>query len=117
CATLLAYRYHYKLKPKEELAPVRAHWIFQNAKVKLVSNFIFVILGSICLLQYNIPQLLAILLIVFLTIIYSYPMLGIFGLRKKRIKDFGTVKPIYLALVWSLTTCTIPLLGIMNPAI
>lgn len=117
CATLLAYRYHYKLKPKEELAPVRAYWIFQNAPLKLVSNIIFVILGSICLLKYNTNQLLDILLIGFLTIIYSYPLLGFFRLHKKRIKDFGKVKPIYLAIVWLLTTCIIPLLTITDFAI
>lgn len=114
CATLLAYKYHYKLKPKEELAPIRAFWIFQNATVKLISNIVFVILCSICLLQYNAYQFLAILLIVFLTIIYSYPLLGILGIYKKRIKDFGKVKPIYLALVWTLTTGIIPLLTITN---
>ncbi|MGI8583523.1 MAG: UbiA family prenyltransferase [Chitinophagaceae bacterium] len=105
-ATLVQYNMHYLFKTTAVANSMRLAWSLKNKRIhKIIVAF------GVALIIYSLfsfrPQHFIILLILgAIAVLYSFPLLPF--THKKRIKDFGLLKIITLAFLWTLVTVWFP---------
>jgi 4-hydroxybenzoate polyprenyltransferase len=105
-ATLVQYNLHYLFKTTAVANSGRLTWSLQNKgtyKFLIAIGTIFIIYGLFSFRLHHFIILLALGAIAFL---YSFPFLPF--PNKKRIKDYGLMKIVTLALLWTLITVWFP---------
>jgi 4-hydroxybenzoate polyprenyltransferase len=105
-ATLVQYNLHYLVKTIAVKDSVRLAWSQRNKTV----HFILLALGIILILfsffSFHLKHFIVLLCLGCVAFLYSFPFLP-FG-KKRRIKDYGFLKIITLALLWTLVTVWFP---------
>lgn len=105
-ATLLQYNLHYLFKITASVQSGRFNWSEQNRYVyKLLIAFAIALI-MYSLFSFQFRQLPVLVLFGIIAFVYSFPILPF--KNKKRIKDFGLLKIITLALLWTLVTVWFP---------
>jgi hypothetical protein len=105
-AALLQYNLHYHIKKSAIENSRRLIWSLQNKsihKILIAIGIVFIIIG---LLDFPLHHFIILLLFGAISFFYSFPFLPF--PNKKRIKDFGLLKIITLALMWTLVTVWFP---------
>jgi 4-hydroxybenzoate polyprenyltransferase len=105
-ATLVQYNLHYLVKTIAVKDSVRLAWSQRNKTV----HFILLALGIVLILfsffSFHLKHFIVLLCLGCVAFLYSFPFLP-FG-KKRRIKDYGFLKIITLALLWTLVTVWFP---------
>ena len=107
-STLLVYNTHYILKKSTVQSSDLFRWAIKNKRWEFVFFIIGVVMCivSVCMLKWNI--LLCCGILGLLSFAYSIPLLPF--KNKRRLRDFGWVKILDLALVWTIVTSVLPIL-------
>jgi 4-hydroxybenzoate polyprenyltransferase len=105
-ATLVQYNLHYLVKTIAVKDSVRLAWSQRNKTV----HFILLALGIVLILfsffSFHLKHFIVLFCLGCVAFLYSFPFLP-FG-KKRRIKDYGFLKIITLALLWTLVTVWFP---------
>ena len=104
--TLLQYNLHYLFKKSAVEGSDRLTWSQKNKtthRLLIITGIIPVITG---LFHFSLYHIILLLVSGIITLLYSVPVLPF--KHKKRIKDFGVLKIVTLALVWTLVTVWLP---------
>lgn len=105
-ATLAQYNMHYSFKKMAVVNSKRLAWSIQNKNMHLI----FIICGAVfiiySLFSFRPHHFMILLVLGGIAFLYSFPLLPF--VRKKRIKDYGLLKIITLALLWTLVTVWFP---------
>lgn len=105
-ATLGQYNIHYYIKHSANPDSDRFFWSLQHRRIHLVLNCIGAIGLIIGLTGLQPKNYMVLAIIAVITILYSFPFLPF--KYKKRLKDFGLLKILVLAYVWTLITVWFP---------
>ncbi len=106
-ATLAQYNLHYLVKTTAVANSQRLAWSRANKnlhKILLASGIILILFSFF---SFRLHHFLILSVLGAIAFIYSFPVIP-FG-RKKRIKDYGFLKIITLALLWTLVTVWFPI--------
>jgi 4-hydroxybenzoate polyprenyltransferase len=105
-ATLLQYNLHYLFKKSAVKASDRLAWSQKNK----TTHWLLIITGIIAvitsLFSFSFYHVIFLFTSGIITLLYSLPVLPF--KHKKRIKDFGLLKIVTLALIWTLVTVWFP---------
>lgn len=101
-ATLLQYNLHYLFKTTAGAQSGRLRWSANNSHLYRILIAIAIVFIIYSLFNFQFRQLPALLIFGGIAFVYSFPILPF--KNKKRIKDFGLLKIITLALLWTLVT-------------
>ena len=105
-ATLMQYNMHYLFKTTAVVNSKRLQWTLKNKpihKILIVIGVVFIIYS---LFSFRLHHLIVLAALGIIAVLYSFPFLPF--ANKKRIKDFGLLKIITLALLWTLVTVWFP---------
>lgn len=106
-ATLLLYNLHYLFKTTAVANSVRLTWSLKNKNL----HKIFIAFGAaliiFCLVSFPFHRFFTLAILGVIAFLYSFPFLPF--TKRKRIKDFGLLKIITLALLWTMVTVWFPL--------
>jgi len=106
--TLVVYNVHYLIKKSTAELSDQYAWVQKNRKW----NYAFLILGFILSIAFVFQMPHAVwqvcILLALFSFAYSLPILPL--KQKHRLKDFGWVKIILLAIVWTSVTAVLPIL-------
>lgn len=105
-ATLLQYNLHYVSKTFAVKDSLRFDWSNRNKRIHLIllaAGFLLIVFS---LFSFKLQHFFVLLVLGAIAFLYSFPILP-FG-RKKRIKEYGILKIITLALLWTLVTVWFP---------
>ncbi|MDQ2863994.1 MAG: UbiA family prenyltransferase [Bacteroidota bacterium] len=108
-ATLAQYNLHYLVKTTAVKNSARLAWSLKNKglhKVLLATGIILILFSFLSFRLHHFIILFVLGLVAFL---YSFPVIPL-G-KKKRIKDYGFIKIITLALLWTLVTVWFPVVN------
>lgn len=105
-ATLVQYNLHYLVKKTAVKNSERLTWSQKNQSTHLVLLILGVLLILFSFFGFKLEHFLILLFLGLIAFLYSFPFLP-FG-KKKRIKDYGFMKIITLALLWTLVTVWFP---------
>lgn len=105
-ATLVQYNLHYLLKKTAIANSERLRWSQKNSGIHLTFLVIGIALIVFSLFSFHLEHFIVLALLGFISVLYSFPFLP-FG-TKRRIKDYGFLKIITLALLWTLVTVWFP---------
>ena len=105
-ATLVQYNLHYLVKIRAVKDSHRMNWSLRNRKLHLLFIAAGTILILFSLFSFHLHHFIILLILGAISSIYSLPLIP-FG-KKKRIKDFGLIKIITLALLWTIVTVWFP---------
>ncbi len=105
-ATVVQYNLHYLVKTTAVMGSERLSWSLQNKNLHIVLFIIGCIFIIISLFSFRLQHFFILLILGAIAFLYSFPALP-FG-KKKRIKDYGFLKIITLALFWTLVTVWFP---------
>lgn len=105
-ATLVQYNLHYLVKKNAVLNSARLAWSQKNKNIHLALLSAGVILIIFSLFNFRLKHFSILICFGFVALLYSFPFLP-FG-KRKRIKDYGFLKIITLALLWTLVTVWFP---------
>jgi 4-hydroxybenzoate polyprenyltransferase len=105
-ATLVQYNLHYLFKTTAVNNSQRLAWSFKNKTIHkvLLSTGITLILFSF--VSFRLHHFIILAVLALIAFLYSFPVIP-FG-KRKRIKDYGFLKIITLALMWTLVTVWFP---------
>ena len=108
-ATIVEYNLHYIVKKVAAKNSERLRWSQRNKNIHLILLIAggFLILFS--LFSFQLQHFFILFILGCVSFLYSFPFLP-FG-KKKRIKDYGFLKIITLALLWTLVTVWFPVSG------
>ena len=107
-STLLVYNVHYLIKKSSHKVSDRFDWSARNRVWHFIFGGVGLVLcgGSVFVLPYTI--LLACVALGILSFLYSLPLLPFSN--KKPFRDFGWIKILLLATVWTMVTAVLPIL-------
>lgn len=105
-ATLVQYNLHYVFKKHAVRNSERLAWSLKNKKLHQIFIVIGVCLILVSLFSFRLHHFIILLVLGAIAVLYSFPLLPF--TNKKRIKDFGLLKIIILALLWTLVTVWFP---------
>lgn len=107
-STLWVYNLHYLVKKAPMLLSDRYRWMQQNRSW----NYVFLIFGSLLSISsaVQMPLLVAQLGVLLSIITFAYFMPFLPFKNKRRLKDFGWLKIMLLATIWTLVTIAFPVL-------
>lgn len=105
-ATLLQYNLHYSTKKIAVKNSERLRWSHNNKKL----HFFLLVVGGLLIFfsffSFHLRHFIILACLAAISFLYSFPFLP-FG-KKKRIKDYGLLKIVTLALLWTLVTVWFP---------
>lgn len=105
-ATLVQYNLHYLVKESAVKNSQRLSWSFKNKFVHKILIGFGSVLIIISLFSFQLHHFIILIIFGAVAFLYSFPILPFY--RQKRIKDFGLLKIITLALLWTLVTVWLP---------
>ena len=105
-ATLVQYNLHYLVKTIAVKDSIRLVWSQRNKTIHLILLIIGIILILFSFFSFHLKHFIVLLCLGGVAFLYSFPFLP-FG-KKRRIKDYGFLKIITLALLWTLVTVWFP---------
>ena len=105
-ATLVQYNLHYLVKTIAVKDSIRLVWSQRNKTIHLLLLIIGIILILFSFFSFHLKHFIVLLCLGCVAFLYSFPFLP-FG-KKRRIKDYGFLKIITLALLWTLVTVWFP---------
>jgi 4-hydroxybenzoate polyprenyltransferase len=105
-ATLVQYNLHYLAKTIAVKDSIRLVWSQRNKTIHLILLIIGIILILFSFFSFHLRHFIVLLCLGCVAFLYSFPFLP-FG-KKRRIKDYGFLKIITLALLWTLVTVWFP---------
>ena len=105
-ATLVQYNMHYLFKTAAIANSRRLAWSLKNKKVHKILIAFGTALIVYSLFSFQLQHFLILLVFGAIAFLYSFPFLPF--TNKKRIKDFGLMKIVTLALLWTLVTVWFP---------
>ena len=105
-ATLVQYNLHYLVKTIAVKDSIRLVWSQRNKTIHLILLIIGIILILFSFFSFHLKHFIVLLCLGCVAFLYSFPFLP-FG-KKRRIKDYGFLKIITLALLWTLVTVWFP---------
>ena len=105
-ATLVQYNMHYLFKTSAVQGSTRLAWSLRNKALHRVLILVGTAMILFSLSGFKLRHYLVLLVFGALASLYSFPLLPF--KEKKRIKDFGLLKIITLALLWTLVTVWFP---------
>ena len=110
-ATIVQYNLHYLVKTTAEKNSQRLLWSSKNKIVHktLLAAGILLILFSF--LSFRLHHFIILAFLGAIAFLYSFPVIP-FG-KKKRIKDYGFLKILTLALLWTLVTVWFPVSNLL----
>jgi 4-hydroxybenzoate polyprenyltransferase len=108
-ATLAQYNLHYLVKKSAVENSQRLAWSLRNKSLHKILLSIGVILILFSFLSFRLHHFIILGIIGAIAFLYSFPVIPL-G-KKKRIKDYGFVKIITLALIWTLVTVWFPVVN------
>ena len=106
-STLAQYNLHYLIKKTALSGSIRFIWSSKNKKYHKALFIFGCILIFLSLFSFHITHFFALGCMSAISLLYTLPILPF--KNKKRIKDFGLLKIITLALLWTLVTVWFPL--------
>lgn len=105
-ATLLQYNLHYVSKTVAVKDSLRFDWSQRNKGIHFILLVVGFLLIVFSLFSFKLQHFFVLLILGAIAFLYSFPILP-FG-RKKRIKEYGILKIITLALLWTLVSVWFP---------
>ena len=105
-ATLVQYNLHYLVKTTAVENSQRLAWSSKNKIIHRVLLFAGVALILFSFLSFRLHHFIILAILATVAFLYSFPVIPF--LKKKRIKDYGFLKIITLALLWTLVTVWFP---------
>ena len=108
-ATLVQYNLHYLLKKAAVPNSERLRWSQKNRMIHVIFLSTGVLLILFSFFSFHLEHFVILALLGCISVLYSFPFLP-FG-KKRRIKDYGFLKIITLALLWTLVTVWFPVNG------
>lgn len=105
-ATLVQYNFHYLVKTSAIKNSERLAWSLQNKIVHKILLGTGAVLIMFSFLSFRLHHFIILAILGSIAFLYSFPVIP-FG-KKKRIKDYGFLKIITLALLWTLVTVWFP---------
>ncbi len=105
-ATLAQYNLHYLVKTTAVKDSLRLAWSQRNKKVHFILLAIGAVLILYSLFSFHLKHFLILLFLGGISFLYSFPFIP-FG-KRRRIKDYGFLKIVTLALLWTLVTVWFP---------
>ena len=114
-ATIAQYNLHYLVKKRAVTNSERFSWSSTHKVTHLWLLLFGGLLMTISIFSFHINHFAALGAMAIISILYSLPILPF--KKKKRIKDFGLLKIITLALLWTMVTVWFPLVEVKYPAI
>lgn len=105
-ATLVQYNLHYLVKTTAVQNSERLAWSSRNKIVHKILLGCGILLILFSFLSFHLHHFIILAILGTVAILYSFPVIP-FG-KKKRIKDYGFLKIITLALLWTLVTVWFP---------
>ena len=106
-ATLVQYNMHYLFKTAAVVNSRRLKWSVKNKNIHTILIAFGVVLIVYSLFSFKVKHFIILLVFGAIAFLYSFPFLPF--TNKKRIKDFGLLKIITLALLWTLVTVWFPI--------
>lgn len=105
-ATLVQYNLHYLVKTIAVKDSIRLAWSQRNKTIHLILLITGIILILFSFFSFHLKHFMVLFCLGCVAFLYSFPFLP-FG-KKRRIKDYGFLKIITLALLWTLVTVWFP---------
>ena len=105
-ATLVQYNLHYLVKTTAVVNSQRLAWSSKNKIIHRVLLCAGVALILFSFLSFRLHHFIILAILATVAFLYSFPVIPFF--KKKRIKDYGFLKIITLALLWTLVTVWFP---------
>ncbi|MDQ6761933.1 MAG: UbiA family prenyltransferase [Bacteroidota bacterium] len=105
-ATMVQYNLHYLVKTSAVKNSRRLAWSLQNKAVHKILFAAGCFLIIISLFSFRLQHFFILLVLGAIALLYSFPALPF--AKGKRIKDFGFLKILTLALLWTLVTVWFP---------
>ena len=105
-ATLVQYNLHYLVKTTAVENSQRLAWSSKNKIIHRVLLCAGVALILFSFLSFRLHHFIILAILATVAFLYSFPVIPFF--KKKRIKDYGFLKIITLALLWTLVTVWFP---------
>ena len=106
-ATLAQYNLHYFIKKTAEPGSDRLLWSQQHMNLHRSLIGVGVMMCSYSLFFFTIFHFIFLSIMALVAFLYSFPVLPF--RKKKKLKDFGLIKIVTLALLWTLVTVWFPL--------
>lgn len=103
---MVQYNLHYLVKTTAVKNSQRLSWSLKNKKIHIILFAIGCILIIVSLFSFHLHHFYILAILGVIAFLYSFPALP-FG-KRKRIKDYGFLKIITLALLWTLVTVWLP---------
>ena len=108
-ATLAQYNLHYLVKKSAVTNSQRLAWSLKNKVLHKILLSVGIILILFSFLSFRLHHFIILGVIGIIAFLYSFPVIPL-G-KKKRIKDYGFIKIITLALIWTLVTVWFPVVN------
>lgn len=105
-ATVVQYNLHYLVKTSTVSNSPRLLWSGNNKNIHVILFCFGCVLILVSLFSFKLHHFYVLSILGTIAFLYSYPALP-FG-KRKRIKDYGLLKIITLALLWTLVTVWFP---------
>lgn len=105
-ATLVQYNLHYLVKTTAVKDSQRLGWSLKNKKYHIILFVIGCIMIIVSLFSFQLRHFYILSILGAIAFLYSYPALPFD--KRKRLKDYGFLKIITLALLWTLVTVWFP---------
>jgi len=105
-ATLVQYNLHYLVKTTAVANSQRLAWSFKNKIIHKVLLGAGIAMIFFSFLSFRLQHFIILAVLGAIAFLYSFPVIP-FG-KKRRIKDYGFLKIITLALLWTLVTVWFP---------
>ncbi len=105
-ATIVQYNLHYLVKTSAVKNSRRLAWSLQNKGIHKILFAAGCVLIIISLFSFRLQHFFILLILGAIALLYSFPALPF--AKGKRIKDFGFLKILTLALLWTLVTVWFP---------
>ncbi|HEV8083492.1 MAG TPA: UbiA family prenyltransferase [Chitinophagaceae bacterium] len=105
-ATIVQYNLHYLMKTTAVQDSQRLTWSLKNKDLHITLCIIGCVMIIISLFSFQVHHFYILSILGAIAFLYSYPALP-FG-KRRRIKDYGLLKIITLALLWTLVTVWFP---------
>lgn len=109
-ATLAQYNLHYLVKTSAVNNSQRLAWSLKNKNLHRVLFAAGIILILFSFLSFHLHHFIILGILGIIAFLYSFPLIPIGN--KKRIKDYGFLKIITLALLWTFVTVWFPVVNV-----
>lgn len=108
-ATLAQYNLHYMTKKIAVRDSARLAWSLQNRNIHLALLITGICLIIYSLFSFHLRHYIILSVMGLIAFIYSFPVLPL--KERRRIKDYGLIKILTLALLWTLVTVWFPVVN------